>query len=101
MPHVVKTAELLLLRTCWFWKPIEIARSYFVTLYHKDSNRKIERFDSSGPGITIAPHSMTEYMHFRIATELPLGVSSLEHHLARVKFDRSFLIFSDQYTGRP
>lgn len=88
VPRVVKTAELVLLRPRQFWKPKEIVRSYFVTFILKEPHAEIiERFDSSGPGITIAPHSMSRCMYFSFATELPLGVSSLENHLARVRFD--------------
>ncbi len=87
VPHIVKTAELLLLRPRWYWKATCIGRSNFTTQYPIGLDGQIQRFDSSGPGIKVREHSMTAYMYLSFSTELPFGVSSLERHLGRVKFE--------------
>ena len=99
VPHVVKTASLLLLRPWWHWWSRKLAYSYYVTRYPQNSSAITERFDSSGPGITVQPHSMSEYMYFRFFTGLPLGVSALKCHIAKVKFEimgrrEKFLVMS-------
>ncbi len=86
VPHVVKTAELILLCPWWHWWSRKLANSYYVSLYSKDTH-PMGRFDLSGPGIKVQPHSMTEYIYFRFSTELPLGISSLKHHVARLRFE--------------
>jgi hypothetical protein len=85
--HIVKSAELLLLCPRRLWKAKPIARSSYVLKMPKGASQLTEEFKSSGPGIRVEPHSMTEYAWLMFYTPLPAGVSGLPHHLAKVKFE--------------
>jgi hypothetical protein len=87
VPHIVKSAELSLVRPRRFWKAERIAQSNYVLRMPRGHSQLREEFKSSGTGIRLEPHSMTEYVWLIFYTILPAGVSSLPNHLAKVRFE--------------